>query len=435
MARARHKKALGLQLNEPGSADLLELERMRILVVSAMFPPNVLGGAEISAFNLSSWLLKQGHEIGVLTAAKSREEEKFGELVDGMRIWSIYMPRPYPIYKQGRVDETYLKPLWHLQDHLDPRNGRIVGRVLDEFKPEFCNVHYLTGIGHNVLQEFAKRDLPMMYVMPDLALSCLRLTMFVDGKTCETQCGVCKLSAGVKRRGILSMRRIGFCSPSRANLERNAEFQPLKQFPTAHILNANKYPTPTVQRVESETVRFVYAGRLHEAKGIDCLLEAAEGLVDRWPFTFTIVGGGGHEPALRKRFGHHPWISFTGHVPLQEAINHIATSDVLCIPSIWLENSPGVVIQALGVGVPVIGSNFGGIPELVEHDETGLLLPPGDVQAWRDGLEKVLSDRDTLRRYQANAVGRAGEFDQDYLGAKYLKFIDEIRNFRGHASQ
>ena len=80
ITRARHKKALGLQLNEPGSADLLELERMRILVVSAMFPPNVLGGAEISAFNLSSWLLKQGHEIGVLTAAKSREEEKFGEL-------------------------------------------------------------------------------------------------------------------------------------------------------------------------------------------------------------------------------------------------------------------------------------------------------------------------------------------------------------------
>ncbi len=404
---------------------------MRILVVSAMFPPNVLGGAEISAFNLTSWLLKQGHEIGVLMAAKAKDEVKYGEMVDGMKVWSLFMPRPYPIFKQGRDVNPLLKPLWHLQDHCDPRNPKLVGEVLDAFKPDFCNVHYMTGLGHNALGEIGKRGIPMMYVMPDMALSCFRSTMFVNGKTCETQCNPCKMSAAVKRQGIRAVKRIGFSSPSLANLEQNARFQPLKEYPHAHILNANKYPKPTVPRSPSDKVRFVYAGRLHQSKGVDVLLAAAEQLRERWDFTFTVVGGGGYEGELRQRFDHHDWVTFTGHVPLQDAINHIGAADMLCIPSIWFENSPGVVIQALGMSVPVIGSEVGGIPELVKHDENGLLVPPGDQEAWRSALELILSDPARLKRYQDQAASRAGEFEQDYLGQRYLKFIDEIRNFPG----
>jgi glycosyltransferase involved in cell wall biosynthesis len=396
-----------------------------------MFPPNVLGGAEISAFNLTSWLREQGHEVGVVMAAKAPKEQKFGEMVDGMKVWSFFMPRPYPIFKQGRVEKKYLKPLWHLQDHLDPRNASRIAGVLDEFKPDFCNVHYLTGLGHNILPELGKRDIPVMYVLPDMALSCLRLTMFVNGKTCETQCAPCKISAGYKRRGIRAMKRIGFSSPSKANLDRNARFQPLGDYPTAHILNANKYPAPTVQRKPSDAVRFIYTGRIESAKGVDVLLTAAEALVDRWNFTFKIVGGGSYEPELRERFGKHKWIEFTGHVPLQRAIDSIAGSDMLCIPSIWLENSPGVVIQALGMSVPVIGSDVGGIPELVQHDENGLLVAPGDVEAWRQALETILSEPERLARYQHNAASRAGEFDQDFLGRRYLQFMNEISNFKG----
>lgn len=407
---------------------------MRILVVSAMFPPNVLGGAEISAFNLSSWLQKQGHEIGVLTAAKSRAEEKFGEIVDGMRIWSIYMPRPYPIFAQGAGQPSYLKPIWHLQDHLDPRNRSTVAKVVEEFRPDFCNVHYLTGIGHNVLSELGKRDIPVMYVMPDLALSCVRLTMFRDGKTCERQCSPCKISAALKRSDFRSVRRIGFCAPSRANLERNARFQALDAYPTAHILNANKYPAPTVARTPSATVRFIYVGRLHAAKGVDMLIQATDAIQDL-DFSLTIVGGGAEEEVLRQKYGHRPRIEFTGHVPLQEAINRIAGSDVLCIPSIWLENSPGVVIQALGMGVPVIGSDVGGIPELVQHDVTGLLVAPGDIAAWSNALKLLVADRKRLSQFQQNAATRANEFDQDFIGKRYAAFMDRIVNFGGLPAQ
>ena len=177
-------------------------------------------------------------------------------------------------------------------------------------------------------------------------------------------------------------------------------------------------------------MRFVYAGRLEETKGVGVLLQAAEAAHQQADFTLTVVGKGSAEEALRARYGHHPWIHFTGHVTMQEAIDHIAGGDMLCIPSIWLENSPGVVIQALGMSVPVISSNVGGLPELVHHDENGLLVPPGDVKAWEDALLMVLSDKGRLARYQDNAAQRAGEFDQDHIGRRYLQFIEQIRAFK-----
>ncbi|MFG1342080.1 glycosyltransferase [Xanthobacter autotrophicus] len=403
---------------------------MRILVLSAMFPPNVLGGAEICAYNLAKWMQKQGHEVGVLTAAKSPDEVKSGEMVDGMKVWSLDMPRPYPVYKQGRGVSPYLKPLWHLQDHLDPRNPAMVAKVLDAFKPDFCQAHYVTGIGHNVLAEFGKRDIPLIYYMHDLGLSCLKMTMFANGKTCEAQCGLCKVSAARKRADFTRVPRIGFCSPSRANLDRNAEFQPLKDYPNVAILNANPYVKPTQERMASDTIRFVYTGRLEVAKGVGLLLEAAEQVAERWPFTLKVVGSGKDEEALRARFGHHPWVTFMGHVPQQEAVNAIAGGDVLCVPSVWFENSPGVVIEALRNGTPVIGSEVGGIPELVQPGFNGLLVPPGDSKAWRETLERVLSDPSRLDTYRANAASRAHEFEQDYIGAKHLAFMETVRNFK-----
>ncbi|KQR73281.1 glycosyltransferase [Rhizobium sp. Leaf341] len=408
---------------------------MRILVVSAMFPPHILGGAEISAFNLASWLMKQGHEIGVFMVARSPEEEKSGDMVDGMRVWARYIPRPYPIQKQGNVEQTYLKPLWHLQDHIDPRNPGILGEVLDAFKPDFCNVHYMTGIGHNALAEIGKRDIPMMYVMHDMGLSCVRMTMFVKGENCETQCTVCKVSAWSKRKGIKAARRIGFASPSRANLELNARYQPLHDYPTAAIPDANKYPAPTIARQPSDVVRFIYAGRLEETKGVDVLLTAAEAARKNGNFTFKVVGKGSAEAELRARYGHHDWIQFTGHVTMQEAIDHIAGSDVLCIPSLWFEVLGGVVVQALQNSVPVIASKIGGIPELVEDGYNGLLVQPGDLPAWQQALETVLLQPEKLAHFRANAAARSSEYDQDHLGSRYLAFMEEIRDGRPVARQ
>jgi len=401
---------------------------MRILYLSALFPPDVLGGAEMSAHSQALWLRDQGHEVAVLTTAQRPADEMHGELVDGLRMYRYHLPRLYPVYRFTKA-KAWQKPLWHLQDHFDPTNRRVASSVLDEFRPDVAALHVVQGLGYNILGELAARDIPVVYFLHDLGLACVKMSMFRNGQECEKRCAICSLSSWYKESLIRKLPRVGFCSPSRANLAKVAEYLPVQRYPHTAILNPNRYPSATVPRTESAELRVLYAGRIHQTKGVDVLLQSARRLQrsgNARPFRVTIVGTGPQEAELRSEYGAEPWVTFTGFVNQADLSNIMLNSDVLCVPSVWFENSPGVLIQALGLGLPVLGSNMGGIPELIEHGHNGLVLPPGDVEAWRAALENILEHPETLKDWRSYALAHSARFDQDYLGALTLKFIETV---------
>lgn len=75
--------------------------------------------------------------------------------------------------------------------------------------------------------------------------------------------------------------------------------------------------------------------------------------------------------------------------------------DVLAVPSRWMENAPLVVLEAFAAGIPIIGSDLGGIAELVTHGVDGLLLPVDDLAAWTATLRRLAADREEMRRLAA----------------------------------
>lgn len=125
-------------------------------------------------------------------------------------------------------------------------------------------------------------------------------------------------------------------------------------------------------------------------------------------------------------YGQAPWCRFTGHVSEQEVSDQMAKSDVLCVPSLWAENSPGVVVHALSQGLPVIGSNKGGIPELVRDGITGRLVEAGDEQAWNSAIRSVLAKPSHLNEWRTKALSRAHEFNPEYLVEKYEEFLSVL---------
>jgi glycosyltransferase involved in cell wall biosynthesis len=396
--------------------------KQRLLVLSSLFPPDVLGGAEMSAYNLAAWLRDKGFEVGVLTTAKTPEEACEAVEIDGMKVWRVWMPRLYPMFFFARA-KAWQKPLWHLQDHFDPRNRKIVARILREFKPDFVNIHLLQGIGYNALKEIARCGVPTTFFLHDLGLACFRMSMFRKGKACEKQCLLCNMSSLYKRHCARQLPALEFVSPSQANLDILAKYFPVGQWHNAVIMNANKYPVPTVTRRESATVRLLCVGRLHVTKGIELLLQVVGDLAAKYDFTMTIVGSGPDEASLREKYGRFSWCRFTGFVTQEEVSNAMVNSDVLCVPSVWAENSPGVVIHALGLGLPVVGSDKAGIPELVEDRKNGLLVPPGDLQAWATALSSILENPLILKPWRAYALENAYKFDQDYIGERLLRFL------------
>jgi glycogen(starch) synthase len=95
-------------------------------------------------------------------------------------------------------------------------------------------------------------------------------------------------------------------------------------------------------------------------------------------------------------------------------------TELLCMPSVWPENYSRSVLQSLCLGTPVIGSNTGGIPEQVEHGVTGLLVAPGDVEAWTAAFADAFGDPVRLTQtWRTNALAFGAGFSSDAIAETY----------------
>lgn len=407
---------------------------MRILEVSAFYTPYIIGGAEICAQNLTEWFTEQGHDVAVLSAAPQREHESWGTPMNGYRLYRVGTPHIYPVF-QASTAPGWKKPIWHLQDIYDPRNEAMFERVIEDFRPDFVHIHWIQGLGYNGLKVLAKHDIPTAITLHDLAYVCVRTTMFRGNHECVRQCNGCRLSMQAKIGYLEHIPRLGFISPSRANLDKVGSLMPIAQYPSFHILNPITYPPPGVPHTPSDKVRLLFVGRLENTKGIGFALELLEPLAERYDFHLTVLGKGPEEDALRRRFGHHPWVDIVGHVPLQQVADTMAESDLLLVPSLWMENSPGVVFQALGVGLPVLASDKGGLPELIDPGRNGYIAPAGDVDRWRDQIVSLLERPGQLQELREKAASSAAEFDYAYLAQKMLDAFAVIRDHRRPAPE
>jgi glycosyltransferase involved in cell wall biosynthesis len=114
-------------------------------------------------------------------------------------------------------------------------------------------------------------------------------------------------------------------------------------------------------------------------------------------------------------------IQFCGPMTAENRVQAFAGFDVLAVPSIWFETGPFTVLEAFAAGIPVLGSNHGGIAERVTDGKSGVLVPPGDVNTWADALH-TLWERHRAGRWnwslpELRTSGEiAEEMEQMYVG-------------------
>jgi len=153
-----------------------------------------------------------------------------------------------------------------------------------------------------------------------------------------------------------------------------------------------------------EDLLIASVGRLVGWKGIRIILEALADLPGQ--ICFVVVGTGPEEAALRSQataLGVAERVHFAGHVNHADLPRLLAQCDLFVQPSIGEEAFGISVVEAMACGLPVLASNNGGLPEIVVEGETGSLLPPGDVQCWRNAIAQAAGDRHSSR-----ARGAAG---------------------------
>jgi glycosyltransferase involved in cell wall biosynthesis len=164
--------------------------------------------------------------------------------------------------------------------------------------------------------------------------------------------------------------------------------------------------------------RIGYVGTLAPHKGVHILVEAFRGLPAE-DATLDLYGSPSVHPhyvqELRKAVIGDPRIRFRGPFADGGQKDAYAQLDVLVVPSLWWENSPLTVLEALSQGVPVIASGTGGVPELIADGDTGLLVRAGDVAALRAALDDVVSGRRLAEARAAIAVKTVAEGARELL--------------------
>ncbi len=143
---------------------------------------------------------------------------------------------------------------------------------------------------------------------------------------------------------------------------------------------------------------------LRSWKGHQYLLEAVKNVVAEFPEArFLIVGNGPWESNLRSKItelGIERYVIMTG---FREDIPEImAALDIFVLPSTASEATSQVIPQALLMGKPVIATNVGGLPELIENGVTGLLIPPGNAEALGEAVLQMATRRDQAAEMARN---------------------------------
>jgi len=155
------------------------------------------------------------------------------------------------------------------------------------------------------------------------------------------------------------------------------------------------------------TLRIVCVSRLIERKGIDILLQAVARLSDL-PFELDIVGGGREQKSLEglaASLGLQSRVHFHGAVPHEQVFGFLQRADTFVLPTLS-ESSSMALLEALGMGLPVITTSVGGNVGAIQNGVTGLLVPPGAVDDLAAAMRRLLTDHELRTSLVDAALGR-----------------------------
>jgi len=204
-----------------------------------------------------------------------------------------------------------------------------------------------------------------------------------------------------------------------------------------HVLPLALRVTEQVRRRVREftgyPVRFGYLGRVNPWKGAHLLAEAVRGIpAPRAQFTFYGAVTDEDRSYLTTLSGRHPGLHFVGRYTRGDLIRILDEIDVAVFPSVMTETLGLVGLEAQAAGIPIVGAAHGAITEYVKDDTNGLLFPPGDVEALRARILRVVEHPDLIARLSSGTS--APRHMAEHVRAVEAAYEDVVRTWRRAAA-
>lgn len=380
---------------------------MRILLVNKFH--YLKGGSETYYFSLKKLLEEHGHDV-IEFSMKDRKN----------------FPSKYSDYFIDNIDYnkkqsflTKVKLAAKLVYSFEAKKK--IEKLINDYKPDIAHLHiFQHQLTPSILWELKKHNIPIVYTAHDFKMICPNYKMMLSsGKMCEECMGEkyynCLKNKCVKdsfsnslvdtieayvHKFLNSYDLIdAIITPSNFYKKKFIEFgvDSKKLFFVSNFLDSSNYVAES-----SYEDYFIYFGRLSEEKGINILIKSMMSVNGR----LKIVGTGPLEDKLKEYArinGLNGKVEFMGYKTGEDLKGILGKAMFVVVPSNWYENAPYSILEAMASGKAVIGSDMGGIPELVKNNKTGLIFESGNYKELAESINLLLKNPELILSYGKNA--------------------------------
>lgn len=390
---------------------------MKILFLSNMYPPHVIGGYETLCQEAVEGLAKRGHKVSVLTSTHGFDGEvsegnvhRFLSLESDLQFYKMKETWSYPQRRRRNLDHlrrliaierpdiVFIWGMWNLSKRLAWEAEKLVGpRVVYYFANPW-------PIEANMHQAFW--DAPATSFTKNIAKRLMRIAARI-------------VLREEWEKIPLQFEHAPCCSAAQRDQLLEAGV-PLKDAPVIYEgIDLRNYLTQAEKRSfenKNGSLSLVFVGILAEHKGVHTTIEALNQLSanERKRVHLTILGKGHrqYEKRLQNlvRQSQSPDIvTFLSPIPRSELPEFLGRYDVLLLPSIWAEPLARIMQEGLACGMAIIGSANGGTAEIIAHGKNGLLFEAGNARDLAVQIQRLLEEPSLLRVLAANGRKTAKE--------------------------
>lgn len=394
---------------------------MRILIVNSWYFPNMKGGAEQSTKLLAENLLNAGHQVAVLSGDGVSAQNKVEE-VNGVSVYRI---------------RTALTKEWHgakkvYRKLIDLKNKQLEDAfddICQDFRPDVIHTNSLSGISFCLWKLAADRKIPVVHTLRDYSV-------------CSPK-GVFECPENVKipykaflqyyaKKGCAWSEFVPYVTaPSEFTLKallNRGYFSNAKSECVVNAVNVDLNEVKQNIQMRKEQSRkkkvILYAGRLLELKGVRLLIDTFREL-NYEDVELRICGEGELEAYVKENASKDKRIIYCGQLSQQQLNEEYLKADFVVMPSLWDEPFGRIVIEANKHGAPVLGSNRGGIPEIIRTIHGGEVFASDDKQDFKQKLVQFI-EMDCYDNYYAGIIQNIEKYSVSQQVKNFEKIYKQL---------
>ena len=363
---------------------------MKILIISAVYPPPYVGGYELACKDIAEGLANRGHDVIILTSSyEMRREAAYNENVK--RELNFFLEIQFDRFDiRGKVKAYFF----------DWRNYRSTIRQIKQFQPDVVYIWSLSWVSPlSILLASYQSGAPVVFHIMDWWL----LGLTKPQKWSFASAIIKVLARFLTRRAHLIIMSNFLKNKYLANDYKQDRlhviYHGISNELRNHMEKSDSLPT------------FLFVGRLIHDKGLHVALHALRIVIDQLQdesITLDIVGTGDwnytahlKDEITKLRLGEN--IRFLGFLPRQDVVSLYSRYTALIFPSLWEEPFGITIIEAMAAGIPVIASDLGGPAEIITNERTGLLFPAGNARMLANNMCTVVRNESVRNQITMSA--------------------------------